>query len=328
MLSGGNTLEQFAVAQATSVLRALAKRMPTLAHRRRGGDSRTSRSTDCHRRRDCRPASRDLSRRRRGGRGPRHDGRVVPHGRAVHDRRRGPARRVLSGAINGDASLAIRATRVAADSRYAHIMRVMQEAEQRRPTLRRIGDQLGAWYTPLALALAAAAWWWSGDAGPLSERGRRRDAVPAVHRDSGRDHRRDLGGRPPRHHRQGSRGAGAADAVPDDDPRQDRDADVRPAEPQRARMYAPPFTRATVLPLVAAVERHSRHPLAGAIVRGGRGGQVRAPGGRLDPRGARRGAARPASAGADVLHHEPGTRRASVRRCRPASRPASNASSS
>jgi cation transport ATPase len=31
--------------------------------------------------------------------------------------------------------------------------------------------------------------------------------------------------------------------------------------------YAPPFTRETVLPLVAAVERLSRHPLAGAIVR-------------------------------------------------------------
>jgi cation transport ATPase len=36
MLSGGNTLERFAVAEATSVLRALAKRVPILAHRRRG----------------------------------------------------------------------------------------------------------------------------------------------------------------------------------------------------------------------------------------------------------------------------------------------------
>ena len=64
---------------------------------------------------------------------------------------KGPGARVLSGAINGDASLTVRAVRVAADSRYAQIMQVMQEAEQRRPALRRIGDQLGAWYTPLAL---------------------------------------------------------------------------------------------------------------------------------------------------------------------------------
>ena len=36
MLAGGNALEQFAVAQATSVLRALASRVPTIAHRRLG----------------------------------------------------------------------------------------------------------------------------------------------------------------------------------------------------------------------------------------------------------------------------------------------------
>ena len=36
MLAGGDTLEHFAVAEATSVLRALARRVPTLAHRWRG----------------------------------------------------------------------------------------------------------------------------------------------------------------------------------------------------------------------------------------------------------------------------------------------------
>jgi len=34
---------------------------------------------------------------------------------------------------------------------------VMHQTEQERPKLRRLGDQLGAWYTPLALAVAAAA---------------------------------------------------------------------------------------------------------------------------------------------------------------------------
>jgi heavy metal translocating P-type ATPase len=42
-------------------------------------------------------------------------------------------------------------------------MAVMRESEQRRPALRRLGDQLGAWYAPLALALAIAAWAVSGD---------------------------------------------------------------------------------------------------------------------------------------------------------------------
>ena len=64
---------------------------------------------------------------------------------------------VISGAINGDAALVIRAEKLAVDSRYARIMKVMQSTEQQRPRLRRLGDQLGAWYTPFALILAGIA---------------------------------------------------------------------------------------------------------------------------------------------------------------------------
>jgi P-type E1-E2 ATPase len=39
----------------------------------------------------------------------------------------------------------------------------MREAEQRRPRLRRLGDQLGALYTPLAVGVALTAWALSGD---------------------------------------------------------------------------------------------------------------------------------------------------------------------
>jgi heavy metal translocating P-type ATPase len=49
------------------------------------------------------------------------------------------------------------------DSRYARIMHVMRESEQRRPSIRRLGDQLGAIYTPVAVVLAAVAWAVSGD---------------------------------------------------------------------------------------------------------------------------------------------------------------------
>lgn len=64
---------------------------------------------------------------------------------------------VISGAINGDGALAIRADKLAVDSRYARIMKVMQSTEQQRPHLRRLGDQLGAWYTPVALSLDGIA---------------------------------------------------------------------------------------------------------------------------------------------------------------------------
>ncbi len=71
---------------------------------------------------------------------------------------------VISGAINGDTALTIRATARASDSRYARIMEVMRESETTRPQMRRLGDRLGALYTPVALTLALAAWALSGDA--------------------------------------------------------------------------------------------------------------------------------------------------------------------
>jgi P-type E1-E2 ATPase len=74
-----------------------------------------------------------------------------------------PGSEVLSGSVNGETALTIRAGRLPIDSRYAKIMQVMQETQQRRPRLRRLGDMLGAWYTPLAVTLAMAAWILSGD---------------------------------------------------------------------------------------------------------------------------------------------------------------------
>ena len=163
MLSGGEALEQLAVTKATAVLRALASRAPTIAHRRLGsvvedvpvhdvavGDELSIRPHEI-----C-PVDGEVVQ----GRGSMDESYLTGEPFQIA---KGPGARVLSGAINGDALLTVRAVRVAADSRYAQIMHVMEEAEQRRPVLRRIGDQLGAAYTPLALLLAGGAWWWSGD---------------------------------------------------------------------------------------------------------------------------------------------------------------------
>jgi len=69
-----------------------------------------------------------------------------------------PGARVLSGALNGETVLTISVTNLPSDSRYAKIMRVMQEAETNRPHMRRIADRLGAWYTLLALGVAGLGW--------------------------------------------------------------------------------------------------------------------------------------------------------------------------
>jgi heavy metal translocating P-type ATPase len=163
MLAGGATLEAYAVRRASSVLATLAKRVPSAAHRKR----------------DDAVADVPLAAVEPG------DALVVfPHevcpvdgtvmeGHSTMDESyltgepylmsKAPGSAVLSGAINGDAALTIRADKLAVDSRYAKIMHVMRASEQRRPRLRRLGDQLGAVYTPAALAIALIAWAASGE---------------------------------------------------------------------------------------------------------------------------------------------------------------------
>ena len=70
---------------------------------------------------------------------------------------------VLSGAINGDGVLTIQAEKNAVDSRYAKIMQVMRDSEKHRPQLRRLGDQIGTVYTPLAIFVACIDWGLSGE---------------------------------------------------------------------------------------------------------------------------------------------------------------------
>src|SRR5271157_940123 len=154
MLSGGTALEEFATARASSVLDALARRMPSVAHRRGADGAAVDVKLDEIRIGDvlivlpheiC-PV----------------DG-VVIEGRGRMDEAyltgepyeisKIAGSQVISGAINGDGALVIRAEKLAVDSRYARIMKVMQSTEQQRPHLRRLGDQLGAWYTPVALIL-------------------------------------------------------------------------------------------------------------------------------------------------------------------------------
>ncbi len=164
MLSGGQLLEERAVARASEALRALAARTPTVAHRLVDGVPRDVGVDDV-------AVNDELV--------------VLPHetcpvdGVVVEGRARMNeawltgepweiekvvGSEVISGAVNGDTPLRIRATRIAADSRYARILEVMRAGEAHRPRIRRIADRLGAWYTPFALAIAAAAWALSGEA--------------------------------------------------------------------------------------------------------------------------------------------------------------------
>ncbi|MBM3579923.1 MAG: cadmium-translocating P-type ATPase, partial [Alphaproteobacteria bacterium] len=69
---------------------------------------------------------------------------------------------VLSGAINGESLLTVRADKMPQDSCYAKIVEVMKEAQQQRPQLRRLTDQIGAIFAPLALTFAFATLFYTG----------------------------------------------------------------------------------------------------------------------------------------------------------------------
>lgn len=266
MLSGGEALEAYAVRSASSVLEALAQRVPTTAHCKQGeevadvsleavgvGDTLLVFPHEI-----C-PV----------------DGTVVAgHGSMDESYLTGepyvlsktPGSSVLSGAINGDTVLTVRADKLAIDSRYAKIMHVMRESEQRRPKLRRLGDQLGALYTPLAVAIAVVAWVVSGEAvrflavlvvatpcplliaipvaiiGAISLAARRGIIIkdPAVLEKVGTCQTAIF----------------------------DKTGTLTYGQPQLTEVVPPPgVTEQHVLTLVASLERYSKHPLAGALLR-------------------------------------------------------------
>lgn len=166
MLSGGEALEEAVTARATRVLEALAKRAPTLAHRLVEGENGRTEDTPVA---EIEIGDRLL---------------VLPHeicpvdgevvsGQGTMDESyltgepyvitKSVGSAVLSGAVNGEDALVIRATKSAADSRYAQIVGVLAEAEANRPKMRRLADRLGAWYTVLALAMGILGWAVSAD---------------------------------------------------------------------------------------------------------------------------------------------------------------------
>ncbi|HEX7681283.1 MAG TPA: HAD-IC family P-type ATPase, partial [Thermoanaerobaculia bacterium] len=158
MLAGGTALELYATHRASAVLSALAKRLPSQAHRLTASGIVEVRTADVqiadrlvvlpH---EICPA----------------DGTVVEGHGAMDESyltgepfqiAKAPGSEVLSGAINGPSAMTIVVSTLPVDSRYAKIVQVMEQAEAQRPQFRRMADRLGGWYTLLALAVAAAGW--------------------------------------------------------------------------------------------------------------------------------------------------------------------------
>jgi len=74
-----------------------------------------------------------------------------------------PGEPVLSGSTNAGEAFDVIATRPAAESTYAGIVRLVEDAQRSRAPMSRLADRYAIVFLVLTVVLAGAAWWLSGD---------------------------------------------------------------------------------------------------------------------------------------------------------------------
>ena len=164
MLSGGEALEDFAARRARSELTALLDRAPRTA--RRLTDDGVLEDVDVA---EVRVGDQLLVR----------PAEVVPVDGELLDeagvfdessltgeslpveRLRGET--LMSGAVNGEFAVRMRATASAEDSQYQRILALVAEAEEAKAPTVRLADRFAVPFTLVSLVIAGVAWWASGD---------------------------------------------------------------------------------------------------------------------------------------------------------------------
>ncbi|MEO6946504.1 MAG: heavy metal translocating P-type ATPase, partial [Nitrobacter sp.] len=163
MYSGGTFLESFAEGRARREMSDLLSRVPRTATRHRDGALDEVPLDDI--------APGDLLLIRQGDVAP-VDG-MVASDRAMLDQsaltgESMPARLkrgqdVMSGSTNAGDAFDLRATRRAADSTYAGIVRLVEAAQASKAPMARLADRYSLLFLAVTVALATAAWWFTGD---------------------------------------------------------------------------------------------------------------------------------------------------------------------
>jgi heavy metal translocating P-type ATPase len=164
MLTGGQALEDYAANRARKELNALLERAPVLAHRLRPDGSVEDVPVE-----EVRPGDRLMVR----------PAEVVPVDGDLVDaeadfdessitgeslpvtRRAGEP--VLSGALNEQQAVVLRATATVADSQYSKIVAMVREAAESRAPVVRLADRYAVPFTVFAFLVAGLAWWYHGD---------------------------------------------------------------------------------------------------------------------------------------------------------------------
>jgi heavy metal translocating P-type ATPase len=76
---------------------------------------------------------------------------------------REPGGPVRSGTVNAGSALSMVASAPATDSTYAHLVRLVEQAQASSAPFVRTADRFATAFVPLTLTLASVAWWWGGD---------------------------------------------------------------------------------------------------------------------------------------------------------------------
>ncbi|HEV8035193.1 heavy metal translocating P-type ATPase [Yoonia sp.] len=163
MYSGGTFLESFAEGRARREMHDLLSRVPRTATRHKNG------SLEDIPLEDIQPG--DLLLIRQGDVVP-VDGTVASEGAFVDTSALTgeslPARllhgaEALSGATNAGEPFDLTATRLAKDSTYAGIVRLVEEAQRSKAPMARLADRWSLGFLAVTVSIAFAAWWFTGD---------------------------------------------------------------------------------------------------------------------------------------------------------------------
>ena len=163
MMSGGEALEAYALRRARSSLSALAERAPRSAHIWREEElvSIPAEQVEVGMEIVVKP-----------GELVPVDGVVTAGSSSLSEAdltgepvpvRKAPGMLVLSGSVNLDGVLEIRASKRSAESKYAQIVRLVEEAQTQKAPIHRLADRYSLWFTLAAVSLAILSWAISGD---------------------------------------------------------------------------------------------------------------------------------------------------------------------
>jgi heavy metal translocating P-type ATPase len=164
MQTGGEALERAAERRASEAVRALEESAPRVAHLLHGPQVVDVAADDVAvgdlllvRPGELVPCDAEVTDGRSHVDASRLTGEPVPVSAS-------PGTRLMSGSVNGEGALTVRALARAGESQYARIVELVRHAQSAKAPVQRLADRYAAWFTPVTLLACLVTWLVSRDA--------------------------------------------------------------------------------------------------------------------------------------------------------------------